>query len=337
MEAGRAIPLVLARPARLLLPWIVLALLGAAGVAALALERGWLEVPLADLTRRYALPESRFVAIDGVNVHYVDSGTGDAVVLLHASYQSLRSWDALAGLLDDRFRVIRLDLSGAGLTGPDPTGQYGIERSMALVIGLLDELGLGQAAVVGTSSGGITAFRLAAAHPERVTRLILINAAGLPRTAATNPLRPPPSGPAGWVQARWRSRGFWEQSLSDNFVPPHRPSPDLVQMTFDLNRRAGWRDITARFLANFRTGDPQAVLMDVRAPTLILWGLENRTLSHLEAEVFAYWLPNATVTIRKYPGLGHYAYLEEPAVVAGDIAAFLAGGGEAAADDAVER
>jgi pimeloyl-ACP methyl ester carboxylesterase len=46
---------------------------------------------------------------------------------------------------------------------------------------------------------------------------------------------------------------------------------------------------------------------------------------HLEADVFAYWLSSAPVALRKYPGLGHYAYIEEPAVVSRDVADFLAG------------
>lgn len=296
-----------------------------AGIAAAGLERGWFELPLPALVERYKLPESRFIDIDGVRVHYVDQGSGEPVVLLHASYLSLHSWNELAGQLDDRYRVIRLDLSGAGLTGYDPSGRYGIERNIELVRGLIAALGLEKVAVVGTSSGGIVAFRLAARHPEQVSRLVLINSAGLPRTAATNPLRPRASRPAAWVQARLRSRSFWAQSLTDNFVPPHRPSAALVQMTYDMNRRAGGREITRLFLANFSTGDPQVELAQVRAPTLILWGQDNRTLMHLEAEVFAYWLGAAPSVIRKYPGLGHYPYLEDPQRVAGDIADFLAG------------
>jgi len=302
-----------------------LLLVAVAGITAVGLERGWFELPLPALVERYRLPESRFIDIDGVRVHYVDQGSGEPVLLLHASYLSLHSWHALADLLDDRFRVIRLDLSGAGLTGPDPTGRYGIERNIELVQGLMAELDLERVALVATSSGGITAFRMAARYPEQVSRLVLINSAGLPRTAATNPLRERSSPAVAWVQARLRSRRFWAQSLEYNFVPPHRPPAGLVQMTYDMNRRAGGREITRLFLANFSTGDPQAELAQVQAPTLILWGQDNRTLMHLEAEVFAYWLGSAPSLIRKYPGLGHYPYIEDPQAVAGDIADFLAG------------
>ena len=298
---------------------------GVLGIAAVGLERGWFELPLPTLVERYQLPGSRFVELDGVRVHYVDEGSGEPVVLLHASYLSLHSWNELAARLTHRYRVIRLDLSGAGLTGSDPTGGYGIERNIELIRGVLDSLGLDRVALVGTSSGGIAAFRYAARFPEEVSRLVLINSAGMPRTAATNPLRARRSTVTGWIETRLRSRRYWQQALEESFVPPHAPSPQLVQMTYDMNRRAGGREITRLYIANFRTGDPQSELARVTQPTLILWGQENRTLMHLEAEVFAHWLSAAPRTLKKYPGLGHYPYLENPALVAEDLVRFLSG------------
>jgi pimeloyl-ACP methyl ester carboxylesterase len=298
---------------------------GVLGIAAVGLERGWFELPMPVLVERYQLPGSRFVDVDGVRVHYVDEGSGDPVVLLHASYLSLHSWNALAAQLADRYRVIRLDLSGAGLTGSDPTGGYGIERNIELVRGVLASLGLERVALVGTSSGGVAAFRHAARFPEQVSRLVLINSAGMPRTAATNPLRARRATLTGWIEARLRSRRYWAKALEESFIPPHAPAPELVQMTYDMNRRAGGREITRLYIANFRTGDPQAELARVTAPTLILWGQENRTLMHLEAEVFAYWLAAAPRALKKYPGLGHYPYLEDPQTLAEDLDNFLAG------------
>lgn len=309
---------------RALLLWAGLLAL-VAGVMALGLERGWFEIPLAELIDRYELPDSRFVDVDGVQVHYVDQGSGSPVVILHASYLSLRSWDAVAELLTTRYRIIRLDLSGAGLTGVDPTGRYGVDRNIELVQGVMATLDLSTVALVGTSSGGVSAFRMAARFPGQVERLVLINSAGLPRTAATNPLRAR-SGPIGrWIESRLRSRGFWKKSLGENFAPPYAPPQELLQMTYDMNRRAGERDISRLYIANFKTGDPQDVLSRVVAPTLILWGRENRTLMHLEADVFAHWLSAAPTIVKKYPGLGHYPYVEEPELISNDIDAFLSG------------
>lgn len=314
---------------------LVLVAVAAVGTFAWAISHGWFELPMSEIEARYRLPQSQFLDVDGVRVHFIASGSGPPLVLLHASWLSLRSWDALAEILDDRYRVIRLDLSGAGLTGDDPSRRYGIERNMELMEGVLAYLGVDRFSLVGTSSGGIAAFRYAAAHPGRIEHLVLINSAGLPRTPASNPNKPPPTGILGWFQSRWRPCSYWERSLGANFVLPHRPSPELVQMTCDMNRRNGWREIGMLYLKAFSTGDPQAVLARIRAPTLVLWGMDNRTLTHLEAEVFAYWLSGTTVTLRKYPGLGHYAYIEEPAMVARDLLAFLsaAEGVSAAAAD----
>jgi pimeloyl-ACP methyl ester carboxylesterase len=77
-------------------------------------------------------------------------------------------------LLQDRFRVGSLDLPGFGLTGPDPTGDYSDERSVTVLAALMDWLGIGKAAVVGSSMGGRIAWRLAAAEPARVSKLVLM-------------------------------------------------------------------------------------------------------------------------------------------------------------------
>lgn len=309
---------------RALLLWAGLLAL-VAGVMALGLERGWFEIPLADLIDRYELPDSQFVEVDGVKVHYVDQGSGPPVVILHASYLNLRSWDAVAELLTKQYRIIRLDLSGAGLTGADPTGRYGVDRNIELVQGVMATLELSTVALVGTSSGGVSAFRMAAKFPGQVERLVLINSAGLPRTAATNPLRAR-SGPIGrWIESRLRSRRFWTKSLGENFAPPYAPPKELLQMSYDMNRRAGGREIARLYIANFKTGDPQSTLSRIVAPTFILWGKENRTLMHLEADVFAHWLSAAPTVVKKYPGLGHYPYVEEPELISSDIDAFLSG------------
>ena len=126
---------------------------------------------------------SKFADIDGVRVHYKDEGTGPVVVLLHASYMNLHAWDGLVDRLKKDHRVIRLDLLTAGLTGVDTKDRYSMERNEELLDGLLKKLDVHQYALVGTSSGGIVAFRRAAAHPEETTRLVLINSAGMPRSA----------------------------------------------------------------------------------------------------------------------------------------------------------
>jgi len=301
-------------------------LAAAAGLAAWLLDSGALNIPLADLETRYATDDSRFAVVDGVRLHYMDQGAGAAVLLLHASFMNLRTWDDLASRLSAKYRVIRPDFLISGLTGPDPRNEYSMERNQALAIGLMDQLGLDRFSVIGTSSGGIVAFRIAAEHPERVTRLALVNSAGMPRTAKTDPNRRSKTGSLGnWTRARYMSRGAVRDTLDMNFTAPHEPPGWLVDMNYDMWRRDGRREAAAIQMRSFRTGDPQATLADVRAPTLVLWGLDNATVMHLEADVFQHWLVNAPTYLKKYPGVGHYLYLEILGEFGDDIGNFLAG------------
>ena len=189
-------------------------------------------------------------------------------------------------------------------------------------MGFVDALELDSFALVGTSSGGSVAFRYAARHPERVERLILINSAGMPRTPRTDPLRQRLKF-AKWEAMPVKPRAFWELSSTENFIPPHTAPDWWLDQVYDFNRRAGATDEQKRY--RFSTGDPKTLLSQIQAPTLIMWGKDNPVVMHLEADVMEHWMTGAPTTIRKYPGLGHYPYVEDIDAVYPDIAAFLGG------------
>ena len=284
------------------------------------------QISLEDLRKKYADDGSRFVTIDGADIHYRDEGQGPVVVLLHASYFNLLAWDGLTEELVHDHRVVRFDFPNVGLSGPEtkepPGGRFNlIERNVEVLGGLVEELGLERFALVTTSSGGSVGFRYASRFPERVTRLVLINSAGMPRTARTDPNRARPET-AQWDDMPVRPREFWEFSVNQNF-PSDAAAPDwFVDLAYDLNRRTETTPVSKYF---FETGDPQTILSGIRAPTLILWGMANPTVMHLEGDVFQHWMTSAPTFLKKYEGLGHYPYVEAPDRVIPDIAAFLAG------------
>ena len=92
---------------------------------------------------------------------------------------------------------------------------------------------------------------------------------------------------------------------------------------FDFNRRSGALNQLSKY--RFSTGDPRSILAGIEAPTLIMWGKDNPVVMHLEADVMQHWMNSAPTTIRKYPGLGHYPYVEDIDAVYPDLAAFLDG------------
>jgi pimeloyl-ACP methyl ester carboxylesterase len=169
------------------------------------------------------------------------------------------------------------------------------------------------------------AFRYAAEHPEQVTRLILVNSAGMPRTAATDPNRARGFALNRWIQQYHRSRSYWQEVLELQFSSGVAPPPELVRMVYDMNRRTGLRRTGTLFMKNFRTGDPAATLARVTAPTFVLWGMGNVTVAHLEADVFIHWLTAAPSLLKKYPDVGHYLYLEIPERFNADVMDFLDG------------
>ena len=135
--------------------------------------------PVAAVEKRWAKPPSQFVIVDGVRLHYREEGSGPPVVLLHANYASLFMWEPWATALKDRYRVIRVDLPAHGLTGPEPSGDYSLQRIQSLFEQFVDARGLERFVVVGTSIGGTVAMRYAADHPERIERLVMISPGSL--------------------------------------------------------------------------------------------------------------------------------------------------------------
>jgi pimeloyl-ACP methyl ester carboxylesterase len=283
---------------------------------------------LAEVRAKHQLPNSRYIDVDGVDLHYVDEGSGPPIVLLHASYMGLRSWDGIAARLKSDFRVIRLDFPNAGLSGPEtkpvPREKFNlIERNHEIVARFVDTLGLGQFNLVGTSSGGSVAFRYASRNAGRLQRLVLINSAGMPRTPQTDPLRER-SEFAEWSKMRVKPREFWAASLKQTFIYPNEPPEWLIDQEYDFRRREGLEQTLVDDYV-FTTGDTQAILAGIRAPTLIMWGKANPIVMHLEADVFAFWMTGAPTQIRKYEGLGHYPYIERVPAISSDLVAFFKG------------
>lgn len=284
------------------------------------------KISIQELRAKYELPNSRYVTLDGIELHYVDEGTGPAVLLAHASYQGLRSWDGLAGRLKDRYRVVRFDFPSAGLSvdsKPVPEEKFSMMgRYVDTIDHLTRHLGLDRFMLIGTSSGAAASFRFASANPDRVERLVLINSAGMPRIPRTDPLRDRPSS-AKWARMEVRPREFWVFGMSQNFFKADMPPDWIIDQAFDYARREGRAEMAKNYV--YSTGDPKAILSRITAPTLIMWGKSNPTVMHLEADVIQHWMTSAPTAIRKYEGLGHYPYVEDLDAVYPDLAAFLAG------------
>ncbi len=122
---------------------------------------------------------SRFADVEGLRLHYQEAGERDApvIILIHGFTASTVVWsEVLMPIADAGFRVIAVDLPGFGFSAKPPDGDYTIEWHARLIMGLMDELGIQEAALVGNSYGGAIAAACALDYPSRVRRLVLVGA-----------------------------------------------------------------------------------------------------------------------------------------------------------------
>ena len=294
-------------------------IVAALGLAAIANIRT--DIPLETLKQRYAQPPSKFLQLDGLSVHYRDEGSGLPLVLLHGTGASLHTWEGWSAVLRRRLRVIRVDLPGFGLTGPDPSGDYSSARYVRFLDDVADKLGLQSFDLAGNSLGGLIAWRYAAAHPERVGRLILIDAAGYPQTHPSLLVYRLAQIPVlSSLFAQMNPRPLVSLSLHEVYANPSKVTPELVDLYTDMALRPGNREaFSAR--ASTREADHTGELSRISAPTLIMWGRLDSRLPASDAERFARDIRRSKVVI--YDGVGHLPMEEAAARSVDDARSFL--------------
>jgi pimeloyl-ACP methyl ester carboxylesterase len=278
--------------------------------------------PRAALEERYAAAPSQFIAVAGLRLHIRDTGPRDAppLLLLHGFAASLHTWEDWAGALEADHRVIRVDLPGFGLTGPDPTGDYTDARTIAVLAALLDQLGLPRVTVIGSSMGGRIAWRFAAAEPARVERLVLIAPDGFasPLVAYDTPVRLPFAVrmlPYAAPPATLR------RLLAHTYADPRRLTDAVVERNRDMLLAPGVRRAILTRLEQHIQRDPVPILSGLTMPVLLMWGARDNLIPMATANDFLAVLPHAALAT--LPTLGHVPFEEEPAVSLPPLLAFL--------------
>lgn len=284
------------------------------------------DIPAAVLEARYTTPASRFLNIDGVRMHYRDEGAGPPIVLIHANFGSLLSWDSWADALKTNHRVLRFDMTGHGLTGPDPSGDYSLARTVQLTAKFVDALGLKKFTIGGTSLGGTVAMHYAAAHPDRVDHLILLSPGALEGRAMQQ------SGRTGIprianILEYITPRSLAAYMLRSRFGDPSRVTDKLIDQWYDMWLREGQRPAMLARLRSYSSTDLEQVTAAIRTPTLILWGEKNPQAPVEQAEKLRRMLVNApSVKVITYPGVGHMAVDEAGSMIVPDVIAWLDNG-----------
>jgi pimeloyl-ACP methyl ester carboxylesterase len=118
----------------------------------------------------------------GIKTNYLEAGNGPIVVLIHGSgpgVTAYANWRLVLPALAERFRVLAPDMAGFGFSERPEKAEYGLDLWADQVVGFLDALDLGQVSLVGNSFGGAIALRVAARHPDRFDKLVLMGSMGV--------------------------------------------------------------------------------------------------------------------------------------------------------------
>jgi pimeloyl-ACP methyl ester carboxylesterase len=260
----------------------------------------------------------RWVTVGGHPVNTIDLGQGPAMLFVHGLSGCWPNWLEQLSPFSATNRVIAVDLPGFGHS-PGHAGEISMEGYAELLDRLLGELGVETATVLGNSMGGLIAAELAASHPERLERLVLVSPAGISTYA--NRLT---SGTMPFLRRLERILALgaaWSAANSDaitrrprlramalNGVIRH-PSRLPPQLAAEQVRGAG-TDGFLRALEAILEYDVRPRLAAISCPTLIVWGSDDRLITVRDAERFAAGIAGSRKVV--YPDTGHMAMLERP-------------------------
>ena len=265
----------------------------------------------ADLERQYARAGSQFVQTPGLRTHVQIEGPAHApvVLLLHGFGSSLQTWDAWGQGLANEYRVVRLDIAGFGLTGPAEPGDYSDEADVQRLLAVVDQLGLPRMTVVGHSMGGRLAWHFAAAHPQRVDKLVLIAPDGFPDPQAKSDRTydvPAWMGVARYALPRWMIK----KGVASAYADPSRLDDDTARRYQDMLLAPGVRQAVLARMAQTRNRDPLPWLQRLTMPTLLLWGAQDGMIPAENSMDYQRAMPHAQRVVM--PDVGHLPHEEQP-------------------------
>jgi pimeloyl-ACP methyl ester carboxylesterase len=280
-------------------------------------------VPYAELRGR--LPAESFLTIGGRQVHVLEQGQGEPVVLLHGFGASTYCWRNVLPALARSHRVIAPDLHGFGATErPRDFPSYTRGGQAALVLAILDALGIASAHLVGHSYGGAISFWLADRHPERVRSLILVDTAA-PTYPNDRRNRLARFKPLAWLflHRLVLTAGGVRKALQASIADPRLVTDDLVRAYLEPLRVEGVDTAFQGLTAPLPAPDgPEVNFVDIPHPTLGIWGTEDRLVKVEDGKREILRMPRGAFV--ELSGIGHMPMEECPEELVRIVLSFLA-------------
>lgn len=283
-------------------------------------------IDLDELKRRHETPESRYIPLQGMQVHYRDipheNADAPVLIMLHGIFSSLHTWNDWSDILKQHFRVISIDSPNFGLTGAHPQGMHTYLYSDFLNE-FTNALGLEKVMMAGNSLGGWMSWEFAARFPDKVEKIILLDSAGFffipPAVLLSMGL---PFG--GWLASRTvMPRKVLHGVVRTTYADKSKPTKEVLDRYYDMLVRPGNRQAAAGVLRYIRNkgGFKKSLLGKITQPVLIMWGKNDGWIPPEHAEKFKQAIPHAQVIM--YDNCGHMPMEEIPQKSAADALKFL--------------
>ncbi|HYP30183.1 MAG TPA: alpha/beta hydrolase [Blastocatellia bacterium] len=259
----------------------------------------------------------RYATVFGAKIHYLEAGSGPVVILLHGLGGDASNWAPTVGALSLKYRVIVPDQIGFGKSDK-PLMNYRVGTLVDFLAGLYKELKIERASLVGNSLGGWTAAAFALAHPEKVDRLVLVDAAGFRPDKSVDPRTFNTLNPSTRDDAR--------KVLSAIFYNKSFTSDVAVDLMFARRIAAGDGYTIQRFIDSIIHGEDMldGRLSGLEHQTLIVWGREDLLTPIAMGERFRKEIPNSELLV--FDKCGHVPQIEKAPEFNAAVLKFLGNG-----------
>jgi pimeloyl-ACP methyl ester carboxylesterase len=284
----------------------------------------------------YVTPEDRWVELNGVNFHYLDWGNEHLphLVLLHGGSLTAHTWDMASLLLRDRYHVVSLDQRGHGDTGWTPDDQLDRDNGDLMLEdthAFIEHLGIDRLTLAGMSMGGMNSIRYAAAHPEHLDALIVIDIAPVTMSVGLVEMEQFRQD----TETMSRFEDFLDRAI--HFNPQRKPNHLRYSLLHSLKQvDDGWtwkQDHRRRVVPEGLTKDQQKQARELRSeslwndvkaidtPTLLMRGSISKILSEDAADAMTEAMTDCTHVVIE--GAGHSVQGDQPAAMVAALDAYL--------------
>ncbi len=281
---------------------------------------------------------TQFDAIERIPIHtvlvldqriaYLDVGAGPPVILIHGFGGSMWQWEHQQHALAQHFRVLTLDLPGAGLSDK-PEIDYRPDQMLDFFVGFMAAVKIPQATLVGNSMGAGLAISMALAHPTRVAKLVLID--GLPQHVMEKLTSPSvrraleTSAPSWLVSfGNWLFGGLMIESVLKEIVhDPALLTPAVIERSNRNRQRPGLIKPIMAARENLPLWESGFAMRigEITHPTLVIWGEEDRVFPIAVGEELHQTIKGSRFT--RIPTAGHIPQWERPDVVNQELITFI--------------